>query len=321
MNGGQHVPAPDQYSKGEIWSRGLACPFAKSDPQKYMNIGACKPTGGFTEISRLFEHMWRKHTRFYRCGYCSDSWSIAKSRTFVKKEKEKHWKVCKEKLRGALLEGSDEDGDELLNSEQQKRFEKIKSTKDIGAKLKALYEACGMLVPDTYYATAVFPLVQPLTTNESAPRTTAHHDRQSISHGGLLEGFAVPGSPSQTRRLPTSGNVLKVSAASKDQYQVSGADRAPDADSGYVSWDPLLGWVTASTPDFVGTDDFVSAHDHDEHGYIPDYVDDDSAFIDGGGPSMASEDFLMGLTDPGPGADEAASLRAIFPDFRSDVLE
>lgn len=94
--------------------------------------------------------MWRKHTRFYRCGSCDHCWSKSNSRTHVRQEKDKHWRVCKEKLRGAVFAETDEDGHELLDSEQQKRFEKIKSTKDIGAKLKALYEACGMRPPDTF---------------------------------------------------------------------------------------------------------------------------------------------------------------------------
>lgn len=45
---------------------------------------------------------------------------------------------------------ADEGNNDLLDWKQQELFEKIKSIRDVGAKLKALYEACGKPVPRTY---------------------------------------------------------------------------------------------------------------------------------------------------------------------------
>lgn len=41
--------ASDQYSRADVGTRGLACPFAKSDPERYMNVEACKTIEGFKE--------------------------------------------------------------------------------------------------------------------------------------------------------------------------------------------------------------------------------------------------------------------------------
>lgn len=49
MNGGLH----DQYNRAEVWTRGLACPFAKSDPDTHMSTDACKPDEGFKETRLL----------------------------------------------------------------------------------------------------------------------------------------------------------------------------------------------------------------------------------------------------------------------------
>ena len=52
MTGRQHVP-PDQYNRAEVSIRGLACPFAKSDPETYMSMNACRTTEGFKELREL----------------------------------------------------------------------------------------------------------------------------------------------------------------------------------------------------------------------------------------------------------------------------
>lgn len=44
----QHV-AQEPYNRADVGTRGLACPFAKSDPETYMSIDACKATDGFKE--------------------------------------------------------------------------------------------------------------------------------------------------------------------------------------------------------------------------------------------------------------------------------
>lgn len=73
------------------------------------------------------------------------------SRKDVKQKKEQHWKSCEDKLRGAQLpEEPDEGRIELLNGRQQRQFEKIRSMKDVGTKLEALYGACGKPLPETY---------------------------------------------------------------------------------------------------------------------------------------------------------------------------
>lgn len=38
-----------QYNRAEVGTNGLACPFAKSDAERYMNIVVCKPSEGFKE--------------------------------------------------------------------------------------------------------------------------------------------------------------------------------------------------------------------------------------------------------------------------------
>lgn len=53
MNGGRQHGAPEQFSRAEISIRGLACPFAKFDPETYMNIDACRPNDGFKEARLL----------------------------------------------------------------------------------------------------------------------------------------------------------------------------------------------------------------------------------------------------------------------------
>ncbi|KAK7737142.1 hypothetical protein SLS63_002933 [Diaporthe eres] len=238
-------------AQAEVGTRGLACPFAKSDPGTYMSIDACKATEGFKEPRLLFEHIWRKHTRFFRCGFCPLRWSISTSRKEVKEKKADHWKSCDGKLRGLLHpDDPDESRVELLDWKQQELFEKIRSMRDVEAKLEALYKACRKPVPETYRwstppppgddATAALPTVQPQTTYETGPRTTTHPNQQSVSvSGGFLDGFVRP--PSETSYQPeeraTAINVSKASAAlqARDSLQVSGADRPRDADSGYDS--------------------------------------------------------------------------------------
>lgn len=49
MNDGRQHVAADQYNRAEVPTRGLACPFAKSDPEAYMSKDVCKPNEGFKE--------------------------------------------------------------------------------------------------------------------------------------------------------------------------------------------------------------------------------------------------------------------------------
>lgn len=61
LDGQKHVAKPPErehvarnlYSRAEISIHGLACPFAKSDPELYMNIDACKAVDGFKEVRLL----------------------------------------------------------------------------------------------------------------------------------------------------------------------------------------------------------------------------------------------------------------------------
>lgn len=234
----QHV-AQEPYNRAEVGTRGLACPFAKSDPETYMSIDACKATEGFKEPRLLFEHIWRKHTRFFRCGFCPLRWSISTSRKEVKEKKEDHWKSCDGKLRSVLyFEGPDESSIELLDWKQQELFEKIRSMRDVEAKLEALYKACRKPVPETYHATAASLTVQPQMIYAPG-RITTQDDQQSISHGeGIFEGFSRPRSgASRVTRQPTTTNLSKVNAELRagDNSAVSGANRPRDADSGYSS--------------------------------------------------------------------------------------
>lgn len=109
----------------------------------------------------------------------------------------------------------------------------------------------------------------------------------------------------------------------EDPFQVSGADRAQDEDSGYVSWDPALGCyvsgVAASSTEFVAPDEFASVHEHDEYGYIPGYDNDNSVFLGAGGPLTATEGFPLGLTNPDLGDEEDGTLGGFFSDFPHDV--
>ncbi|KAI3394854.1 hypothetical protein diail_2140 [Diaporthe ilicicola] len=287
-----------------------------SEPEKYMTIEACKASEGFKEPRLLFEHIWRKHSRFYRCGYCSHRWSISKSRTEVKQEKEEHWKYCGEKLRGARPKEFDENGIELLDHQQQRLFERIKSTKDVAAKLGALYEACRKPVPETYHATAPYPAMQPQMAYEYDARTATYYSQASMSHsGGFLEGFTRvdPGPSSPTRTCPTINNVsVNATLQASDESQVSGADRSRDVDSGYGSLgsvDPALRWphgasaehVTVSSPEYlVNPNDCAPIHNHDGQSYHRRYRDNDSGLYGGAGPSTRRDHSLLGLAPLNP---------------------
>lgn len=52
----------------------------------------------------------------------------------------------------------DEGEADLLDWKQQELFEKIESIRDVQAKLEALYEACGRLIPETYCKGAALKL-------------------------------------------------------------------------------------------------------------------------------------------------------------------
>lgn len=62
MTGSRKHVAPDRYSKAEVATRGLACPFANSDRDAYMSIDVCKPTEGFKE-ARLLLYVQPKPTQ------------------------------------------------------------------------------------------------------------------------------------------------------------------------------------------------------------------------------------------------------------------
>lgn len=97
------------------------------------------------------EHIWRKHTPFYRCGFCPHKWSISTARGKVTQNKKQHWETCEGKRRGmSYFERYDEDGTELLDADQQRLFAEIKSMRGNDRKLEALYEACGKPPPDTF---------------------------------------------------------------------------------------------------------------------------------------------------------------------------
>jgi hypothetical protein len=125
-----------------------------------------------------------------------------------------------------------QDGVEVLDEDQQERFEKVKSKRDVNTKLKALYEACGKPVPDTYCWSSpprtLFPLrslfsIQPIYVllcwvghvlikasfppdvapasvppKEVQPHTGMSYwspaDQYSLGHDeGLFDGFSTPG--------------------------------------------------------------------------------------------------------------------------------
>ncbi|POS75503.1 hypothetical protein DHEL01_v206097 [Diaporthe helianthi] len=247
-----HVQQQQQYNRDQVRERGLACPFAKSDPDTYMSIAACRTTEGFKELRELNEHIWRKHTPFFRCGFCTGRWSISLARSKVTQKKEEHWETCEGKRRGTpyFVERFDEDGTELLDGEQQERFEEIKTMRGYDRKLKALYEACEKPVPDDYYAPAASTIMQRTQVAHrtiTRATTTARRGQQQDSHGGeFLAGFVQPrpeGHHRQPRRRTTARNVSQADAKAgrgARGYEVSGANRQPDDDSGYVAVDPSL---------------------------------------------------------------------------------
>lgn len=233
-----------QYNRSQVSACGLACPFAKSDPDVYLGIGACRAVEGFKELRELNEHIWRKHTSFFRCGFCSERWSISTARGKVAQKKEKHWETCEGRRHGMpYFQRFEEDGTELLDWQQQRRFEEVKSIRGNDRKLKALYEACGKPVPDTYYVSVALPTAQQAqVTYSTVARTTAtrHTQQQPDSRRGeFLAGFVQPrpeGLVRQSRRRTTANNVSRSDAqAAGGGYEVSGANRPPDTDSGYVS--------------------------------------------------------------------------------------
>lgn len=48
QRGEEHVD-PQRYKRADVDTPGLACPFAKSDPERYMNIDVCRVLEGFKE--------------------------------------------------------------------------------------------------------------------------------------------------------------------------------------------------------------------------------------------------------------------------------
>jgi hypothetical protein len=57
MSRGRHHD-PVQYDRVEVSINGLACPFAKSDPEMYMRHDACRATEGFKELRVLRYLRW-----------------------------------------------------------------------------------------------------------------------------------------------------------------------------------------------------------------------------------------------------------------------
>lgn len=53
-----HAAQRDEYSKAEVAARGLACPFAKSNPETYVNADVCRPGEGFKETRLLLYVQW-----------------------------------------------------------------------------------------------------------------------------------------------------------------------------------------------------------------------------------------------------------------------
>lgn len=191
------------------------------------------------------------------------------SRKEVKQEKEEHWKKCEGKRsRVIYFDGLDEDGIELMDWKQQELFEKVKSIRNVGAKLEALYKACGKPVPETYRSssplittnqsldtacagdmlmdvfssdtTVASSAVQPQMNYGPDARSETQAAQQSIGHGeGIFEGFSRPRSEASrvTRQSTTTTNLSKVNAAlrARDNSAVSGDNRPGDADSGYGS--------------------------------------------------------------------------------------
>lgn len=86
------------------------------------------------------------------------------SRKKVQEKKEEHWKSCEGKRRGVLyFNGPDEARTEFLDWKQQELFERIRSMRDVEAKLEALYKACRKPVPDTYrWSTSLATTSRPL---------------------------------------------------------------------------------------------------------------------------------------------------------------
>lgn len=144
----------------------------------------------------------------------------------------------------------------------------------------------GFCSPDA--SELVVPGVHPqLAYGPGARTATTQPGQQPVSHGeGIFEGFVrlPPGTPRAPRKRPTVGNVSKAAAALQetDSSQVSGADRAPDTDSGYVSMPYELSGhhVIQSCFQYSNTD------------------------FGGAGPSATWDDsFLLGLASPSSGVD------------------
>lgn len=160
---------------------GLACPFAKADPEKYKTHLCCRPENGWPNVkdiayvcdNALFlpalrfesswfhlltilpysEHIWRFHSPLYRCEFCGYRWTGVSNRSAVQSKRIKHIPKCKAEKEG-VLQPADLD---ILSQEQQSAFEKTKNVRDNEKKFAALYEACGWTTePETYRACLPF---------------------------------------------------------------------------------------------------------------------------------------------------------------------
>ncbi|KAG8170078.1 hypothetical protein KVR01_000823 [Diaporthe batatas] len=331
MTGRSHAP-PDPLQQYEYR---LACPFAKSDPERYTSAAASTCRAGFKELRGLPEHIWRKHTSFFRCGFCPATWNISFARREVTKMKEQHWATCEGKRHGTpYLYESGRDDMELLDWDQQRRFELTKSIKNNDDKLKALYDACDKPLPDSYY----------ITDNQPDPE--------------FWRGFTQPSAEGQYLQpgsRTTARNVSRRDAqATHDNCEVSGANMPPDAksaDSGYVSnYSPANGhpfqqqqqqqqqhedmcfWPPASSHGDGGAAPAVTPGSGEIRLDIDLYpelecfrysVVDTSSYDSAGlSPSHSRHQALLGLDPPGPGeADFVDPMLWGVNNFEVELLE
>lgn len=164
-----------------------------------------------------------------------------------------------------------------------------------------LIESCS---PDA--SEVVVPGVHPqLAYGPGARTATQPGQQQPASHGeGIFEGFARPphGAPRAPRKRPTADNVSKAAAAlqAADGYQVSGADRPPDRDSGYSSMPCELSGRTLVQDCFqYGNSDAVT-------------------YIGTGSLATWDQSSLLGLDLTRPGVDDAGGPANMW-DFNLDA--
>lgn len=161
-----------RFSKPELQKGNLlACPFWKSDPDRYKSQNNCHPDEGFPSVARVSEHVWRCHAPLTQCEYCGRRWSWQGRAEKVMQSRARHVPECQAAHNGELRRvGYGEP--EIMTADQQEAFRRVRTLRKPEHKFSELYLALGKPLPETYRRstpTLAFPLLTPSRRPGSLP--------------------------------------------------------------------------------------------------------------------------------------------------------